>query len=54
MQGFRFQRMMFLPIWRNLHGDPRWNDLRERMNLSAARLDRLEFSIPPWISLSAE
>jgi TolB-like protein/cytochrome c-type biogenesis protein CcmH/NrfG len=54
MQGHWFQQIMFLPIWRNLHDDPRWNDLRERMNVSAARLDRLEFTIPPWISLSVE
>jgi TolB-like protein/Tfp pilus assembly protein PilF len=54
MQGHWFQQIMFLPIWRNLHDDPRWDDLRERMNVSAARLDRLEFTIPPWISLSVE
>ena len=54
MQGNWFQRIMFLPIWRNLHDDPRWDDLRERMNMSAARLDRLEFTIPPWISLFVE
>ena len=54
IQGHWFQRTMFLPIWRNLHDDPRWNELRERMNFSQSRLDRLEFTIPPWISASVE
>lgn len=52
--GLWFQRIMFLPIWRNLHEDPRWDDFRERANVSAARLDRLEFTVPPWISLPVE
>jgi hypothetical protein len=50
MQGYWFHRIMLLPIWRNLHGDPRWDDLRECMNMSEARPDRLEVVLPPWIS----
>jgi tetratricopeptide (TPR) repeat protein len=52
MQGYWFHRIMFLPIWRNLHDDARWKELRERMNMSAARLDAVEFSIPEWLSAS--
>ena len=53
-KGLWFQRIMFLPIWQKLHNDPRWNELRERMNFSQSRLDRLEFTIPPWITASVE
>ena len=49
LKGYWFHRIMFLPIWRNLHGDPRWDAQRARMNMSAARLDAIEFTIPPWI-----
>ena len=52
MQGYWLHRIMFLPIWRNLNDDARWNELRERMDMSAARLDALEFSIPEWLSAS--
>jgi len=54
VQGFWFYRIMFLPVWRNLHDDSRWSELRERMDVTPARLEALEFMIPPWISLSAE
>lgn len=54
LKGYWFHRIMFLPIWRNLHNDPRWDELRERMNMSAARLDAIEFSLPPWIEVSGE
>jgi hypothetical protein len=53
LQGYWFHRIMFLPIWRNLHDDPRWEALRTRMNMSAARLDAIEFSLPEWIRVSA-
>ena len=33
--------------------DPRWEALRTRMNMSAARLDAIEFSLPEWIRVSA-
>lgn len=52
MNGYWFHRIMFLPIWRNLHDDARWNELRERMDMSAARLDALDFSTPEWLSVS--
>ena len=54
MQGYWFHRIMLLPIWRNLHGDPRWDDLRECMNMSEARPDRLEVVLPPWIRVGAK
>ncbi len=53
VRGYWFHRIMFLPIWRNLHEDPRWEEFRSRMNMSAERLDDLEFMTPPWINLSA-
>ena len=48
--GWWFNRVMFLPIWQKLHDDPRWNELRERMGFSDARLEKVEFSIPEWMS----
>jgi len=54
LQGYWFHRIMFLPIWRKLHDDPRWSELRERMNMSQARLDAIELSIPPWIRAAGE
>ncbi len=51
IQGYWFNRIMFLPIWKKLHGDPRWDELRVRMDLSAERLGKIEFSIPEWILL---
>jgi len=53
LQGYWFHRIMFLPIWMKLHDDLRWNDFRERMNMSTARLEGLEFSIPEWMSLQS-
>ncbi len=50
LQGYWFHRIMFLPIWQKLHGDPRWEELRGRMNMSSARLEAIEFSIPEWMS----
>lgn len=51
LQGYWFHRILFLPIWENLHDDPRWDELRVRMNMSAARLASIEFSIPEWVLL---
>ena len=50
LQGYWFHRIMFLPIWQKLHGDQRWEELRGRMNMSSARLEAIEFSIPEWMS----
>ena len=50
LQGYWFHRIMFLPIWQKLHGDPRWEELRGRINMSSARLEAIEFSIPEWMS----
>jgi TolB-like protein/thioredoxin-like negative regulator of GroEL len=52
LRGYWFHRIMFLPVWRNLHDDPRWGALRARMNMSAARLGAIEFSLPEWIRVS--
>jgi TolB-like protein len=46
VHGYWFQRIVFLPVWRNLHGDPRWTAARERAGMSEARLEALEFVIP--------
>ncbi len=51
VRGYWFHRIMFLPIWQNLHDDPRWDAFRERMNMSAARYEAIEFVLPEWISL---
>jgi TolB-like protein len=48
-RGYWFQRNAFLPIWRKLHGDPRWDELLERVGLSPAQLERLDFILPAWI-----
>jgi adenylate cyclase len=36
---------VFKPFWRNLHGDPRWDELRERLRMSVERLAAIEFDI---------
>ena len=46
VRGYWFQRVVFLPLWRNLHGDPRWTAARERAGMSEARLAALEFDVP--------
>jgi hypothetical protein len=33
------------PVWRNLHGDPRWHELRERIGLPEERLAALQFDV---------
>ena len=38
---------LFLPIWENLRGDPRWNALRERLNWTDEQLAALDFSALP-------
>jgi TolB-like protein/Tfp pilus assembly protein PilF len=53
IRGYWFHRIVFLPIWRNLHDDPRWAEFRSRVKIPQARLDALEFSVPPWIDVSA-
>ncbi len=42
MKGF--WRQVYNPIWRKLHGDPRWPALRERAGLSEERLSAIEFN----------
>ncbi|UCC14332.1 MAG: hypothetical protein JSW21_13485 [Gammaproteobacteria bacterium] len=54
LQGYWFHRIMYLPIWRNLHDDPRWDAFRARMNMSATRLDAIEFTVPEWIPRSVD
>ncbi len=34
---------VYNPAWRSLHDDPRWTAFRERIGMSAARLDAIEF-----------
>ena len=35
---------IFVPIWRRIHDDPRWQALREKAGLSEARLEALDFN----------
>ena len=35
---------VFIPVFRNLHDDPRWDALRESIGMSAERLDAIEFN----------
>jgi TolB-like protein/tetratricopeptide (TPR) repeat protein len=35
---------LFLPIWENLRGDPRWGELRERLDWTDEQLSVLDFS----------
>lgn len=35
---------VFVPVFRNLHDDPRWDVWRESIGMSAARLDAIEFN----------
>ncbi len=35
---------LFIPVFRNLHDDPRWDELRESIGMSAERLDAIEFN----------
>ena len=39
--------MLFDPSYRNLHDDPRWTALREKVGLNEESLASLEFSLPP-------
>ncbi len=36
--------VVFNPLYRNLHDDPRWGEWRESIGMSAARLDAIEFN----------
>jgi TolB-like protein len=38
------RRRTFSPLWRGLHDDPRWNQWRELVGMSAERLDAIEFN----------
>jgi len=35
---------VFVPVFRNLHDDPRWDEWRESIGMSAERLDAIEFN----------
>ena len=43
--GHRFIRRISSPLWRNLHGDPRWDAMRERVGMSEERLAAIEFEV---------
>jgi tetratricopeptide (TPR) repeat protein len=43
--GHFFAYNIFNPLWRNLHGDPRWDAMRERVGMSAERLAAVEFEV---------
>jgi TolB-like protein len=44
-QDLRWARFsVFIPVFRNLHVDPRWDVWRESIELSAERLDAIEFN----------
>ena len=49
INGYWFHRIMFLPAWRNLHADPRWDEFLARMNMSPSRLNAIPFSVPEWV-----
>ena len=44
-EGVIFQEILNPFFW-NLHGDPRWAELRERVGMDAARLDAIGFKVP--------
>ena len=47
-RGFDILRhRLFDPVWRDLRVDPRWQELREKLGMSAERLDAIEFD--PWL-----
>ncbi len=43
--GYWFAHNIFNPLYRNLHGDPRWDAMRERVGMSAERLAAIEFEV---------
>jgi TolB-like protein/Tfp pilus assembly protein PilF len=45
VRGFWFNWIVFLPTWRNLHDDPRWKGIRERIGISEERLAAIEFNV---------
>jgi adenylate cyclase len=42
--GHPMRKHMLLPIWENLRGDPRWVELRERLDWTDEQLSVLDFS----------
>ena len=42
--GWWFRQILYLPMWNNLHEDPRWTQVRERVGMTAERMDALRFS----------
>jgi TolB-like protein len=45
-EGVIFQEILNPFFW-NLHGDPRWAELRKRVGMDAERLDAIRFEVPP-------
>jgi len=43
-RGGRLQYHLFLPQWANLRDDPRWSELRERLDMADEKLSLLDFS----------
>ena len=47
-RGFgTLRHRLFDPVWRDIRDDPRWQALREKLGMSAERLDAIEFD--PWL-----
>jgi len=44
-EGVIFQELLNPFFW-NLHGDPRWTELRKRVGMDTARLDAIGFKVP--------
>ena len=41
----KVMKEIFRPHFWKLHEDPRWTELRERLKMSAERLDAIEFEV---------
>jgi hypothetical protein len=41
--GWWLRQILFMPMWQNLHGDPRWSTIRERVGMSAETMEAFEF-----------
>ena len=42
-RGMIVGRRIFMPIFDSLRGDPRWDEYRDSIGMSAARLDAIDF-----------
>ena len=43
--GSWFRQILYLPMWNNLHDDPRWAQVRERVGMPAERMDAISFEV---------